>query len=676
MPHPATATSPRLHPDLDCGTGEWDKLLYGNHRMVVEAPDAAAATVVLPWRRQDADPASVDVIVTSAASGRRVRNVVAGARTAQSGEFTFEPIDGAGSYYFHYLPYAMGGHAHYPQAAYLPHRPTADPAWVDRNASSIWDQEAAAGNSVLPPAVAIRYEAASEWDSFAPMNFTATAAEMEALHGAHEGEPFLLFAEDRRHPISMRRQLPAHWAIGGPSAGLADTALPGEDYVVQLGLYARVDLDGVAVTVDSADATGHCLNTTGTDRLGRPLSKSLAVPAGEVQALYIPLHLPAASAGTTVRATITVSADGVPGSAVEVELAVAEVPDPDILAGGFGDPRLLRRLAWLDSTLAQDHGLVAPFTAVELTRESRTLGILGRTMELAPNGLPAQLGSTFTPAVTGTDGPERTLLAAPMAFLEGIAWEHSPLEFTVNGPASVAWTCRWTSPDSPLELVLEGELEADGAAGFSLRLANAGPEHVRLDDVRLALPLESAAVPYAMGLGVPGGLRPQELDWRWNVAEKNQDALWLGDANIGMQLALRDDSYERPLNTNFYTQKPLLEPRSWANRAGGDVRGGISLRTVGQTVELEAFSGPRSLAPGGQLDFGFRLLLTPFKPIEPARHLAIDTSMVRGRRSRSRKPAPRWSTSTTPPRWPRTSTIRCSALTRWRPTRSRHTGWV
>ncbi|WP_051388590.1 glycoside hydrolase domain-containing protein [Arthrobacter sp. 35W] len=644
MPDPATATLARLHPELDCGTGEWDKLLYGNHRIVVQAPDAAAATVVLPWRRQDADPAAVDVIVTSAASGRRVSNVLAGVRTAEQGEFTFEPIDGAGTYYFHYLPYAMGGHAHYPQASYLPHRPTADPAWVDRTATSIWDEEAAA-QTTLPRAKAVRYEAASEWDSFAPMNFTPTAAELEVLHAAHAGEPFLLFPENRRHPISLRRALPAHWAIGGPHGTIADDALPGEDYVVQLGLYAQTDLAGAVVTVESADASGHCLNTTGVDRLGRPMAKTLNVPAGEVQGLYIPLHIPAEAAGTSARATITVTAATESGetfsATVAVELAVAAEPDADILAGGHGDPRLLRRLAWLDSTLVQDNELVAPYTAVELDNvslngEAATLRILGRSLQLGANGLPAQLTSTFTPAVTGTDGPERALLAEPAGFLVGINWQHSPLEFTVNGPASVAWTCRWTSVEPPLSLVLEGELEADGAATFALRLANPGVSGttvgaaVELDDAALSLVLNPDAVPYAMGLGVPGGLRPQELDWQWNVAEKNQDSLWLGDANIGFQLALRDDSYERPLNTNFYAQKPLVEPASWANRgpgAGSDadadaqVRGGVRLRTGEDAVRLEAYSGPRTLAPGQELNYGFRLLLTPFKPIDPARQL-------------------------------------------------------
>lgn len=146
-------------------------------------------------------------------------------------------------------------------------------------------------------------------------------------------------------------------------------------------------------------------------------------------------------------------------------------------------------------------------------------------------------------------------------------------------------------------------MEADGAATFAVRLT----------------------VPYAMGLGVPGGTRLERIDWSWEAATLNQDSLWLGDANIGMQLALRDDNYERPLNTNFYREKPLIAPQSWAN-PGAAAGGGVTLRESGGDTEeaavvLQAFSGGRTLAPGDSLNYGFRVLLTPFKPIAPAHQL-------------------------------------------------------
>lgn len=639
------------HPEVKCGTGVWDKLLYGNHRFVVRVDEASeraagvvASRVVLPWRRQDGDPASVEIVVVAAESGLRVRNVVVERADRESGQLVFEPVDGPGDYYFYYLPYAMLGKPHYPQAQYLPRRPSAEPQWAAAVEASPWRLEAPTGQPAqqIRNAPVIRYEAASARDSFAPMNFTATAKEVCALHERHLAEPFLLFPESRLTPISMRDALPAHWAIDGPRNEFNGVAQPGEDYIVQLGLYAMQDLTGVAVDVQ-APAAGHCVNTDGTDRLGTPMSRVLTVPRGKVQPLYTVLSIPSDTAGTTLTAHITVTADGVAASTVTVTLDVLTLDDadPDILDGGFGEPEYLRRLAWLDSTAAQDLELVAPFTPVLLDESGRTLHILGRQVQLAESGLPAQLTSTFTTAVTACDGPAVELLAAPLHFdvtladLPGVKapvrWSYSPLEFTVDGPAHVSWRTRWTAgvrergsvserSDVGLSAELHGTLEADGACTFSLQLTAGQP--LEMDDADLRLVLHESRVPLAMGLGVPGGKRPEALDWTWDVANHNQDSLWLGGVNAGVQLALRDGNYERPLNTNFYREKPLVEPASWANRQDDSVQGGVALRTAGEMVTVSAFSGNRPLAAGETLDFGFRLLLTPFKPIDPSKHLA------------------------------------------------------
>jgi len=69
----------------------------------------------------------------------------------------------------------------------------------------------------------------------------------------------------------------------------------------------------------------------------------------------------------------------------------------------------------------------------------------------------------------------------------------------------------------------------------------------------------------------------------------------------------------RPLNTNFYTLKPLVMPRSWEN--GG--KGGCRLSESAPSAFLvRCFSGDRAMAAGETLHFNFRLLLTPFKPLD------------------------------------------------------------
>lgn len=50
------------------------------------------------------------------------------------------------------------------------------------------------------------------------MNFTATADELDTLQQAHPDVPFMVMAQDRVQPISMRDAISAHWASEGPVA--------------------------------------------------------------------------------------------------------------------------------------------------------------------------------------------------------------------------------------------------------------------------------------------------------------------------------------------------------------------------------------------------------------------------------------------------------------------------
>ena len=120
-----------------------------------------------------------------------------------------------------------------------------------------------------------------------------------------------------------------------------------------------------------------------------------------------------------------------------------------------------------------------------------------------------------------------------------------------------------------------------------------------------------------LGLGRPGDTTPATFDWHWDV-QRNQDGAWIGDVNAGLEFRLRDEHYERPLNTNFYHDKPLKMPLSWDN--GG--KGGIRMARDGDRYEVVAFSGPRTMAAGETLRYDIEMRVTPFKPIQPQRHFA------------------------------------------------------
>jgi hypothetical protein len=114
-----------------------------------------------------------------------------------------------------------------------------------------------------------------------------------------------------------------------------------------------------------------------------------------------------------------------------------------------------------------------------------------------------------------------------------------------------------------------------------------------------------------MGLGHKGDVLPDIVNWKWDVANKNQDGAWIGAVNAGLQYSLRDENYMRPLNTNFYLQKPLLLPTSWGNNN----KGGINISHIGNSVLVNNYSGPRSIKKGDTLYYNFNLLITPFHPL-------------------------------------------------------------
>ncbi|MFG2650322.1 glycoside hydrolase domain-containing protein [Streptomyces sp. NPDC048436] len=597
------------HPELACGIGSWDSDVYGNHRLLVRADGAAPAVAAeLPWRRQDPDPGSVDVIVVGP-SGERVRNTVAVEVTGERGRIAFEPTDGPGTYAVHYLPYAHTGKPYYPQAAYRPPTRTADPGWMHR--CGLHDP---AGWEKLPRAEAYGYEAASAVDSFAPLGFAATDDECAQLHQAYAGERFVLFGEDRAHPLGRYERLPARWALATPFAPLDVDAERGEFYPVQVGVYAFQELPDVRAEVRGLPFPVRCVSTGGIDARGKAFERRVEVGAGRASALWFVAQIPEDAQPGLYEGEIAVRASGAPERILPLRLTVSQDLVTD---GGAGEPWRLARIGWLDSAIAQDDEVVAPFTPVAIEADVRAdgqrLAILGRTVDLGPDGLPQRLTSTFTPSVTSAEGPPRELLAAPVTLDIGRPLEHETLTLGRRGPARVHWSARASGQD--VLLCTEGELEADGF--LVVRATVEATSDTELD-VTLDVPVREEVARYAMGLGLTGRACPQTYDWKWDTPTRNQDAFWLGDPAAGLQLGLRDEHYARPLNTNYYREKPLRTPRSWA----GDGEGGVRLRTADGVRRLSAFSGPLTLRAGESRCFEFRLLLTPFKPLQPGRQLS------------------------------------------------------
>ena len=626
-------------PEIKYGVGSWDpEAGLGNHRAVVRVEASVAAVRVrIPWRRRDADPGKKDLLVFDAATGARVTNVHVLAVSRESGDLVFEPRTVPGDYYVYFMPYKSEGRKNYPNVKYDPPRPTAEAAWLSAAGLAAGATAPPRAGS-LPEAAVLEIQSVDEFSGFHPMEVTATAAETAALLEARAGAAYLLFPEDRRFSIRMTGDLPQRWVLAGPRASFSGEAARGEYFTFQIGFWAArtavddievrfSELDKVSLAVPTAIPASamDCLNTGGVNWDGSPFRKPVPVERGKVQALWCGVLVPKDLEPGLYSGTVTVAPKGLPPSAVKLELRVRD----EVLAdAGDADPFRLTRLRWLNSRIAFDDDIVPPYTPLKV--EGTTVTCLGRSLEVGPDGLPARIRSSFAPEMTRFAASPVDVTAAPLALRVEIpggraaSWSPDPAgpRFTKRAPGTVAWQA--VSRDGDLVMKVAARMEFDGFVGYEVALTAA--REVTVADIRLEVPFNPDRARYMMGLGFKGGERPETFDWTWDQ-KKNQDALWVGAVNGGLQVSLRAENYSRPLNTNFYLSKPLNMPPSWWNEG----RGGVAVRTVPAPIRavgrpgrpsvlLAAHSGPRTIKAGETLRFDFTLLLTPFKLLDPAAH--------------------------------------------------------
>ena len=599
-------------------TGTWDADTFGNHRAVVRVSAAAdAVRVHIAWRRRDVAPEEKNLLVVEAKSGKRVLNVVRGHIDRDSGDIAFQPTGGAGDYFIYYLPSVKSGSPNYPKVIYPAPETTADRAWQEQHHLAGADSTTPAWTA-LPQAQAVELQAIDEFNSFEPMEVIATSAETSNLLASSPAARFLVFPEDRKFPIRMTEDLPYRWVKAGANAPFRGEAQRGEFYAFQVGVFAaRQDLESVGVTFSDLRTSGgavipatalRCFNLAGRDWTGKPFTKSVNVSKGRVQALWLGVQVPEKAAAGDYSGTVRIAARGVDSVTVKVTLAVS---DTSIVASGDDEPWRHSRLRWLDSTLALDDDLVPPYTPVE--HRGQDVSVLGRRVTLGADGFPARIQSRFTPEMTSVGDKAREILAAPIALRVESAdptvttWKGATTRFVKDAKGAAAWESSATA--GALRMNARAQMEFDGNIEYEVELRAA--DQTVLNDVRLEIPFTRDVARYMMGLGMKGGKRPTSYSWQWDV-EHNQDSAWIGDVNAGLQFTLKDDKYSRPLNTNFYHSKPLVMPASWANNG----RGGCRLEERGDSVVMACYSGPRVMAKGEVQRYDFRLLVTPFHPID------------------------------------------------------------
>ena len=591
------------------GVGIWNADSLGNHRVIVSVDKPADAVLAtIDWRRRDLNPEAKNLIVVDAATGERITNVCRFTIDRERGEVVFQPQTVPGEYYIYYLKNVMSGSPYYPTVNYPAFENTASADWVKKNKLS--GKKAPA----LPAAKVVQFQAINELNSFYPMEVIATSNETARLLKEHPGEKYILFTEDRKFPIRMTTDIPYKWIADNRHDFFYGQADKGEYYVFQLGVWAaRSNVENLHVDFSALTnkATGEqipassftCFNTEGTDVTGTVFEKNCSVDKGKVQALWVGTQLPEHLSAGTYQGTVTVSAANAESKTVQVSLNVSE----NVIANhGDNEPWRHSRLRWLNSQIGFDDEVIAPYTP--LVMKDKTISCLGREIKLSDLGLPEHITSYFKETMTGIGTNGRSVLAAPMELAaDGGAWENLNFEITKHKQGAIAWKA--LNQNSRFLMDLEGEMESDGNIAYKVTLV--AREDASMEDVALRTHLASGVGRYMMGLGEKGGYCPNDLRWKWDV-EKNQDAVWVGDVNAGIQIRLYDNKYERPLNTNFYHQKPLHMPVSWCNAGNG----GIDIHNAADGTRINAYSGKRSVKKGDRLYYYFNLALTPFRPID------------------------------------------------------------
>ena len=593
------------------GKNSWNPDSLGNHRAVVLfTGKGKIAKAFIGWRRRDFHPDTKRIIVQDAKTGNKIFNVKTIEINRESGTILFEPVSGTGTYYVYYMPYIYEGpNTYYPKGVYQKPENTAAEQWL-------------ADTKISLPANCIVKEIQSinGFNSFYPMEVIATAAETNNLIKKSNAHSFIVFPENRIHSIRMRHDLPQRWIVKGVQNSFTDTAMRGEYLAFQLGVYALQDLQAVSIKFyDFKNAAGKiiaaknssCINTDGVKYDASLYSNKVHVTKGEVQAMWCGIDVPQdAAPGIYIGKAVVSSGTESIGISLQIRVTAGITKN-----GGIDQPQNMTRLKWLNSTMAQENTVIDPYTPLVVT--DSIVSLLGRKLFLSKDGFPAQIQTFFTSEMTGTGNTPNNLFTEPVHFnfydadgKQFLQWKTKGIRFLKKEPGTVTWQS--TSIAAALQMEVNASLEFDGFLNYTVKFT--ALQDVEFSDINFNLPMQPQAAKYMMGLGLKGGNRPDSLLWKWDVAHKNQDGAWIGNVNAGLQFSLRDEKYSRPLNTNFYLQKPLLLPVSWGN----DNKGGIDVYKKGASVLVNAYSGSRTIKKGDVLYYNFNLLITPFHPINTA----------------------------------------------------------
>lgn len=589
--------------EIRYGTGQWNPEGLGNHRAViyVEKP-ADAVRVTVPWRRLD-NVIDKNLVMFDALTGRKVKNIYCTQKNKDFGEIIFEPVSGEGNYYLYYMPGRQTGKWWFPDVTYEKPADIFDPVWKTNTASSIDNRIARV----------IAFESKSNYHSFYPMEVPVTEAELSELLEKNRDKEFLIFPENRNFPIRMMETIPSRWLKKGVNYGFEGRAMKDESYAWQLGIFAPFNqLNDVKLAFSDlkndkggilSSKSMKCINMGGKDHLGNSFVKNVVVPKGEVRSMWIIFDIKPDQAPGIYVGKVLVSAQGTRSYPIDVKL---QIEDKTAVNRGYDTPQNQSRLNWLDSGLALDDEVIAPYTPVEV--KGKTVSIFGRKLEFNKSGFPSKITSSFTASNHSIDGPEKNILAGPVRLDliqngKVIRFTSGEPEIILKATGAVAWQTVLHSED--IDIHVKAKMECDGYINYETRII--AKKSVSLDDVNLVLPYLKSTAKYLMGMGKQGGYAPEKLEWKWNQEYAN-NMIWIGDVNAGLQVKLKHLVPDWKL-AGFEKTGPY---RDWYNEG----KGGCNVVSNDREVIVNAYVGKKSMKKDEVVTLNFGLLITPFKILD------------------------------------------------------------
>jgi hypothetical protein len=191
----------------------------------------------------------------------------------------------------------------------------------------------------------------------------------------------------------MTDELPLRWVKSDTGKEFHGEAQRNEFYVFQIGVWAaRTNLAAVDVEFKGEIARWlNCFNTGGTNWDGRSFRKTVNVPQGRVQALWIGVNVPRDVKPGEHWATVSIRPTN--AAPADIELALIVLPT-ELADRGDSEPWRLARLRWLDSTRGADSdptSLYPPLTVSDRSVTGGGFGVSFRASQVCD--LPSQLAS-------------------------------------------------------------------------------------------------------------------------------------------------------------------------------------------------------------------------------------------------------------------------------------------